>query len=223
MAIALKYIAQQAQDDFLQDYAGNTTFFTLEDWVYRCGAVLGDFYAAEFKAKYAEYRQERKDEVIAFSTDLLNEEDFDVKFEDGESVIEPPRAFTFAYDNQNSGYQNLFVVMPSPKYEAERTSINEGWSLKYMGTVNRIFWYPVGGKIRLIKTGNCNVQKVRLYYVPAISSDMQVPDAMQNYVRMKAVEQMKFAAQQIIDKTNDQNPNKTLETEVNKEQFTMQR
>jgi len=220
----LKYIAQQAQDDFIQDYAGNTTFFTLEDWVQRCGSVLGEYYLNEFKAQYAELRQEKRDEVVGFSTDVLSE--LSLTFEGGQgewTSKEKVNAFSFAYDKQNSGYQNVFITKPAPRKEAIRTSINELWQLEYSGTVNRIFWYPEGGKIKAVSKGFCNLQEAILYYVPSIEEDMMVPDGVIDYVRRTAVQNMMIAAQQIVKETNNGNRNKTMETEIDKQQLNPQR
>lgn len=222
----LKYIAQQAWDSYEQDYPGNTTFFTLEDWIQWAGGVLGEYYLNEFRAQYAEIRQEKRDEVVSFATDILNDMVLEVvKDDNGEySTKEKVEVFAFPYDKQNSGYQNVFIINPGPRKEAIRANINELWQFEYAGTINRIFWYPENGKIKFVKQGFCNVKEIKLFYVPSISENMMVPDGLINFVRTKTVENAKIAANQVVVKeSNNQNKNATIETEMDKSQLTPQK
>jgi len=226
--VTLNYIGQTAMDDFYQNYRGNADFFGLEDFVFRAGAIIGEYYQKLFMAKYNELRQEKinKAELVGFNVDMLSQQDLTLKLnkemQEYRATLSQP-VMTFTFDQSETGYQLVMPLTPR-NVNIERTSISELWQVQYLPFTNRIFWYPDNGELVFLKKGNCNVSKVRLYYVPSLRNkdgeviaDAPISDAIVQMAVTTTVAAMKQEAQGVVVKeTNDLNPNKNLESEINK-------
>lgn len=217
MGQKIAIIAQLCQDDFEQNYANGTSFFTLSDYVIRAGNVAADFYRNQWKAMYDELRQESRDEVVGFDPSVLSEQLVKVKREGGEFIgdLERP-AMSLPYDKQSSGFSNIFDVKSG--VELERSNVNETWQYQYQPYTNRLFYRIDRNKIKIFTKGAANVQEVRVLYVPSISigdGEAELPNGMVNYVIMTTVSQMRALADRPIKMAIDQNPNQKFETEFN--------
>lgn len=220
MGQLVKIVAQQAQDDYEQNYASGVSFFTIDDFIQRVGNVAADFYRQGWMQQYQELRQEKRDEVVGFEPSVLNEQFIEIKRENGEFIgqLEKP-AMSLPYDNQTSGVQNVFDAKTGT--ELERSSINQTWQYQYQPYTNRHFYRIEKDKIKVFTKGICSVNKVRVLYVPSITvgdGEAELPDGIVNYVIVTAVSQMRAMNQQRVVKTSlDGNPNLIMEAEINKE------
>lgn len=229
MAVTLKYVAQAAMDDYFQNYRGNANFFDLEDFILRAGSVIADFYQKTYQQKYVELKADKRAaiDLVAFDQGMLAMQELDVKYDKDEgefvSTLTQP-VMTFLYDQSGVGYQLLLPVNPKST-KLERTSLNELWQVQYVPFVDRVFWMPENGKIKYIKKGNCNINKVKLFYIPALQNqdgeyigDAQVPDGIVNMTITGTAMLMKQVAEgTVVKQTNDLNPNKIIQSEINKE------
>ncbi len=219
MGQKVKYIAQQAQDDFEQNYAGGTSFFTLDDYIARVADVAADIYRKMWKEQYDEIRSEKRQEVVGFEPSVLSEQFVKVKKVGSEWVgdIEHP-ALSLPFDQQSSGFSNVFDVKTGD--ELERSNINETWMYRYLPFTGRLFYRIDRQKVKIFTKGDCNIQEVRILYVPSIQpgdEDAEIPDGMSELVTTGVVNRMRELAQgTIVKKTLDQNANKIMETELNK-------
>jgi hypothetical protein len=220
MGQKIAYIAQLCSDDFYQQYADGTSFFNLNDFILRASNVAADYYRQQWKLMYDEIRQERRDEVVGFEPSVLSEQTIELKKEGTEWIgdIEKP-AMSLPYDKQTSGISNVFDVKTGK--ELERSNVNETWQYQYQPYTNRLFYRIDRNKIKIFTKGAANVQEVRVLYVPSITigdGEAELPDGMVNYVVMTTVSQMLQLSQGKIVKTSiDGNPNKIMESEINKE------
>lgn len=209
-------------DQFLQTYRVTTDFFDIDDFVFHCAAAAAAFYQQLYEKEYARMRQDgQSQEVVSFSNDFLSSQICDVKFEDGKRVAKLKEdVFSFAYDQSNVGVQNVFCFNPKPEYELERSDVDELWQLKYLPITSRIFWALNGSDIEIVKKGECNVQQIKVLYVPEINSnnpEALLPDGLVSPVIASVVGTMRDLGQgKIVKKTMDQNDNKSVETEINK-------
>lgn len=216
----MKFIATQAQDSYYQQYQDGTSFFTLDDFLQRCGDVAADYYRQQWKVMYDELRQERRDEVVGFEPSVLSEQFVKLKKEGTEWIgdIEKP-AMSLPYDKQSSGFSNVFDVKDGT--ELERSNVNETWQYKYQPYTNRLFYRIDRNKVKVFTKGAANIQEVRILYVPSINigdGEAELPDGIVNYVVMTTVSQMRQLQQGLVVKTSlDGNPNKIMEGEINKE------
>lgn len=224
MATKLNIVAQFAQDAFLQSYRVTTDFFDLDDFIFHCAAAAAAFYQQLYEKEYARMRQDgQKDEVVAFSNDFLSTQVVPVGNKDGRLVAKLTEdVFSFAYDQSNVGVQNVFCVDPAPSYELERSDIDEFWQLEYLPITNKIFWALDGSEIELKKRGNCNVKKIKVWYVPQINSDNPetlLPDGLvKPVIDATVTTMMELGKGKVVKKTLDQNENKLVQTEANVKQ-----
>lgn len=222
MATPLNIVGQYSQDGFEQNYRNSASFFTLDDFIFQAAASVAAFYQQLYEKEYARMRWDgQKDEVVAFSNDFLSTQTLKVQNKYGETfAILKEQIFSFAFDASNVGLQNVFCSKPAPQYELERSDVDELWQLKYLAATNTIFYALDGERILLIKKGLCNVEEVKVLYVPAINSNnptVLLPDAIVKPVIDATVQTMREQAQKIIKKTNDLNPNVVQATEINQD------
>lgn len=217
MAQILKNIAQAAMDIYYGDFATDSDFFTIEDFITYCANTTTDLYLQEYRIKYQELRQEKSDEVVGFSHEWLASEMLEFKSEDGELVAKmKKRVMSFPFDTQGVGLQDVVAITPKG-VSMERSNPTEFWQYKYLPTSNRVFWRLDGDTVRLYKNGSCTISKAKVYFVPTMDKDTEVPDAIANYVITTTVMNMKqIQAGVVIDKSADGNQNKILQTEINK-------
>jgi len=219
MGQKIKYIATTAMDDYYQQFQDGTSFFSLDDFIQRCGNVAADFYRQQWKLMYDELRQERRDEVVGFDPTVLSEQFIKLKKQGTEWIgdLEKP-AMSLPYDKQSSGFSNVFDIKDGK--ELERSNINETWQYQYQPYTNRLFFRIDRNQIKVFTKGTANVQEVKVLYVPSItigSGEDELPDGMVNYVIMTTVAQMRALADRPIKMALDGNSNQKFETEFNKE------
>lgn len=223
MPQTLPIVAQYAEDLYYGNFRSNTDFFQLQDFVFHCGNAITALYQAEFREKYQELRSERKEEVVGFSTDWLNESDVKITLKDGKTYADIDfNVMSFPYDKQNSGYQNVFIIKQGKWITAKRSSINEIWQYQFLPNTDDIFFYPTKGKLNFFNKGILSLSQadVKVFYVPSVSDDMLVPDGIIETVIVNTVAMMKQIQNgNVIKKSIDGNQNKTLQTEVDKLQL----
>lgn len=223
MGQQIKFIASAAMDDFNQNYSDGTSFFLIEDFIYRIGNIAADMYRTLWRQMYDEIRQERRDEVVGFEPSVLSEQVVKVKKEGMEWVgeIEKP-AMSLPYDKQSSGFNNVFDAKTG--IELERSNINETWQYQYLPYSNRLFYRIDKNRLKIFTKGSANIQEARMLYVPSISigdGDAELPDGMVNYVITNTVGYMRAMQQgKIIKKSLDGQENMIMESEINKESVT---
>lgn len=211
----LKYVAQLAMDNFFQNYRGESDFWELDDFVSMCGNTISGMYYDIYKQKYAMLRQEKKTELIAFDSGWLVEEIVTVKQNGIQYLIEfDANVMTFPFDQNDIGIQNVFNGFT----ELERVTLSTLWQLNHLPKTNRIFYYLDLGKIGIYNSGDYNVKELRVLYVPAmIDGESPVADGLIGDAIAKTVMSMRqMASGEIVDKTDDFNTNKILQTELDK-------
>ena len=219
MSLPLKLVAQQAMDNYYQQFKNdNTDFFSLEDFIQYCGNSVAAIYNTFYLEQYKEIRGDKKDEVVTFDIGWLDEMMLDVKETDGRLFSKFSKSiFTFPFDRSNTGLQNVFIVNPNDRCECERSNINNIWQLEYIPQTNKIFFYVDKGGLGFVNKGMCNVKKVRVLYVPSVYADMNVPDGIIEMVVQKTVLSMRqMADKHIVKKSLDGNDNQIIESEINK-------
>lgn len=223
MAIQLQYIGQSAMDGYFQTYRDNSGFWTLEDFILRAATIIADFYQKSYDAQWQVNRQEKTDEVISFSSEILSEVDLVVEKEKGEQFVTVPiPVMAFLHDKQSTGIQELLPINPHDA-QLERSNITELWQLKLNPLTNRIFWYKRGDKIFFYKKGVCNINEVKLLYVPSVmdaEGNIQVDALIADGVAEMAINMTILKMKQekdgvVVKKLNDLNENKILENESN--------
>lgn len=211
----LKYVAQLALDNFFQNYRGESDFWELEDFISMCGNTISGMYYDIYKQQYAMLRQEKSTELVSFDTGWLVEEIVPVKQKSVQYLVEfDANVMTFPYDQNDIGIQNVFSGFD----ELERVTLGTLWQLKYVPKTNKVFYYSDLGKIGIYNNTNCNIKELRVLYVPSMTDgDSPVADGIIGDAIAKTIMGMRqMATGQIVDKTDDFNTNKILQTELDR-------
>ena len=211
----INIVAQQAMDGYYQDFKSDGEFFTLQDFIYRSGGVVADFYRQQFSQQYAELRQEKREEIISLSPDILIGTDVEVKNDKADFNMS---LMSFPYDSQSTGVQD--VIDPDGCFECpqfERTTMATRWMLAHMPVNDRIFWYIDRQQIKFYNRSSKKLTKATILHLPGIGGSMLVPDSILDWVVSNTVEKMKAQKQGVVIKEAiDNNPNSVTETEINK-------
>jgi len=223
MAKELKFVAQQCMNEFYQNFRGDNEFWTIEDFIDDAGDVVAGIYQAIYQQQYQENRGIKKDELVTFDTSILSVQILDVtKDENGKyfASIKKP-IMSFAYDTKDIGIQQVFLYEPNNGFLVERTTISELWQLQFAPKCNKVFGYVSSSGLTLINKSNClNINKIQVYYVPEMNPNALVPDGFIDQVITKTVQGKRILADKVIVKKGlDENQNKILETEIDKNQL----
>jgi hypothetical protein len=211
-------VGQYAEDQYYGSFKSNSDFFTSEDFIYHVGTTFADIMRQEYTRQYDELRSEKKDAMVEFDPSWLNEQELKVELKDGEyfaTLTSPP--MTFHHDKQSTGIQSVFSIKPNPGMELERATLNQKWQLEYTPSTNVVFFVPLKKKLLILKNGVGNANMIRVFYVPAIGEDMEIPDGLVDLCITNAVGKMKqLLAGTIQKKSLDGNIVRNLETEIDK-------
>lgn len=219
MAVPIDICAQRSMDIFYTNYKSNSDFFDLEDFAAHCAGVLGDVYMKEYQVRRAEFRQEKKDEVISFDVATLLPQLLDVEKTDEDGLFAKLKSpvMSFPYDEQGVGVQMVFSSLPKNGVRYERTTVMAQYQLEYVPACGVIFFFLDGDKVRLINKSSVTPKKIRVFTVPSIEDpNLMVPDGVAEYVITTAALTIKQIGQGVIvKKADDQNANKSMQTEAN--------
>ena len=218
MGVPVKIVASRVEDQYYGTFATNKDFFKKEDFIARVGYVMSNFYFDIYRQQYAELKAEKTDSIVVFDPLTLNEQE--LKVEKVGNILfakfDKP-IMSFAYSDSVAGVQAVEVIEPNGVGEVERISPQSKWHLDSVPFMNKVFFSPSKTGITFYKKGNCNVTKVRVYYVPApVGDDYEVPDVLVDDIINKTVSAMRELKPTVIKQTNDQNHNMVMESEINK-------
>lgn len=213
----LNIIAQYAMDAYYRDFKADSQFFDIDDFIFHVGNTVTDLYLQEYRIEKARIRQEKSDEVVSFSSDWIPHVEVIFENKNGEiSATLPKSVMAFPFNSDTVGVQDIIATSPRGA-KLERGSISELWSYAYLPDSDRIYWWVEQNNIFAFKKGSANLQKAKVFYIPVMDGDSEVPDGVINYVILTTVTNMRqMETGVVIDKTNDGNSNKVLQSEINK-------
>lgn len=217
-------VAQRVMDSYYQDFAPSDAFFTLDDFAYWLGRVYEKDADDTAQGIYKLSLAEQGMGYITFTQDWWKSKEFTVKNKDGQYFIELDIKYVgFTYDTQNSGIQLLTPVGAQGNCgNFIRTTLTEIWQLNHVTFSSNVWWYIDDERIVFKFSGNANPTKVKVFYVPKSEDEnFDLPKSREFVIATTAWQFMIQAktGTPIIDTTNDQNRNKTIETEINKKQL----
>lgn len=217
MGVAVDIVASRVSDQYYGNFAANSDFFKMPDFIARVGYVMADFYKEMYREQYAELRAFKTDSIVTFDPLTLNEQILKVE-KVGNSLFakyDKP-IMSFGYDQNVVGVQYVNVIKPM-QVEAERIAPQSEWQLNSVGYFNKVFFIPTKTGIRFVKKGACNVSEVSVLYVPATDKGgYEVPDVLVDDIINRTVAAMRELKPPVIKKTADQNQNMVMESEINK-------
>lgn len=221
MGVAIEIVAQYAMDRYYGEYKASSQFLDIDDFISGCGFAFGTVMQKMYQLQYAELRADQNDSIVSFDPLILNEQILEVKKEGNSYTAKfTDDIMSFGFSDQSVGVQQVTVVEPSNSFgeELERFSKQASWQMKYVPFVNKLFFMPSKEGITIIKKGFCNVSKVAVSYVPSsVNKDYVVPDGMVDEIISECITIIREAKLPVVKKTNDQNQNMVMETEMNKQ------
>lgn len=218
MAVPIDIAASHAMDLYFANYRSPSDFFTEDDFITHCAGIVGNLYTQEYKNKYAEFRQERKDEIAAFDPAILNDQVLRVEKDGGDMFAKLERpVMSFPFDEQGIGLQEVMAVRPLKGVKFERTTVSAQWQLDYVSNCGIVFYYLQGSKIGFINKSVANLTEVKILYVPSIQDpNFLVPDGIYEFVVTTAAATIKEIVKgTVVKQSADGNANKLVQTEIN--------
>lgn len=222
----LKILASLVQDAYYGQYAKESDFFKIEDFEAYCAPFF-------YKVLQEDFEKTRK-EMIILGLIMAHEEpqlnvswfkikEFDVVKEGGQYVVNIPSMFSFSKDMSFSGINGVYPVGDEGDCcgQFAKITANQCQSLRFLPKSDKtIYWYPLGNKI-LFKKVECGLKKVNVGYIPSLDdecddeNEVVVPDSYVSEIMTLTYNFMVSARNgAVIDKTNNQNQNKLIQTEI---------
>lgn len=217
----LNILASLVMDAFYQQYGKESDFFTLEDFEAYCNVFYYQVLQEDFDKTKREMLQMgmlQPGEEPILNADWYTEKEFEVKNEGDKFYIELPGAFSFNKDVKYTGLKDIYTS--SECGPLAKITYNEKNTLKWLPNSDKtIYYYPVGSKIVFERVW-CGLKKVNVVYIPSLDADAEgceiiIPSAYMAEIVTRTYNFMTSAKNgSVIDKTNNQNPNKVVQTEI---------
>lgn len=214
----LETLSQTTMDLYFQQYKSDEDFFEYSHFVYLCAAAYAQILQEEYEKSYMLNLREKQIGEANLNPEWFIEEEKEVTTsETGDRELTLASCpFSFRFDKQSSGVQGVYPLAGKCG-EFIRIGVDDLWKIKNAPTTNIVFWYVVANKI-VFKNVHCGLKKVKVTYIPSLKEledQCSIADSMQMDVINRVLNVM-FVARQggVVDVTNNQNPNKVLETEI---------
>jgi hypothetical protein len=215
----LKDIAQIVMDLYYQNYKADEEFFKKHHFKYLVTVCYNSFIQDYYDLNYTKNLAENGHAQVDLSSDWFVEEEAEVKYENGNyTAILKNRPFAFLHDNQYRSISDIVPVDCDCDVRLSRIKAVERWKLSALPATSYTFWYLfAGNRIRFEKV-KCGIGKIIVYVLPSlVTTDDKavIASGLQQKV-IEATLNLMFQARQgtVVDFTNNQNPNKVMETEI---------
>lgn len=211
MSRKVSEIAQLCLDAFYQDFKTANEFFTKEHFVRYC--ILADA-----KLKQDEYalqvinniRLRRYNAPVVLNSDnYYTAKDIEVK---DDKALLPLSIMSFPGIGDTLSVSR--VVPEGNCQNLMRVTQAQRWQI--CDDKSMVYWIPACDGIEFVNKKNCSFKKVDVTYIPQLTSDATIQDS-RAWVIVNMVSGFLKAMKDgiVIDKSNDGNNNKTLQTEMN--------
>jgi hypothetical protein len=216
----LSIVAQNIMDLYYQQYKADEDFFELSHFEYLAGVAYGKILQDEYEKNYKMNLQIEGYGFVDLSQDWLKIEELKLEKDAyGYFIKLSKKPLSFLYDKQSSAIQNIVPLGGTKCAEFIRMNAEENWKICALPNVRQIFWFLEGDKIRF-ENLQCKPEKLKVLYVPELNDsndgDFNIPKSKEADIVDWVLNRM-FVARQgnVVDMTNDSNPNKTMGTEIN--------
>lgn len=220
----LEILASLVMDVYYQSYAKESDFLQQEDFVQYTGMFYQQVLQEDFDKTRRELIQLRMldmNESIMLSDSWYKVKEIDIKKDGDNFMADMPNYFSFNRDVAFSGLKAVYPIDNAgdccnkfAKIKSEQCS-----GLAYLPSSDKtIYYFPLGDKIYFKKV-NCNLKKVSVAYIPNIneeeSAEIAIPEGLVADIVVRTYNFLTSTRNgSVIDKTNNQNQNKTTQTEI---------
>lgn len=220
----LQILASLVMDAYYQSYAKESDFLQQEDFE----AYVDIFYKQVLQEDFDKTRREMlqmkmfdMNDSIIVSDAWYKVKEVEVLKEKDEFYSIMPTTFSFSRDVTYSGLKAVYPLnnigdscSKFAKIKSEQ-SIGLKWISKSDKT---IYYFPLGDKV-YYKNVSCNLNKVNIAYIPTLDEtedgEINIPDGLVAEIVVRTYNFLTSAKNGVvIDKTNNQNPNKITQTEI---------
>lgn len=213
-------LAQDIMTLFYQDlFVSSDQPFDIDFFI----RAVNDSYEAILRQEYIDtYSILRKNgehlvQLVTFDTKWLRSETLELKKDEPSGlwkVTPGGKIFSFPFDQSSVGIQDVRSVRYND-CNLVRADVGTGWQDKHMPDNSVTSWWPEGDDIFFDK--DC-CKKIRVFYVPVPDETLQMQQGLANQIKEYVLKLM-FAAKEgnVPDMTDDNNPIRTPQSEMNKE------
>jgi hypothetical protein len=220
---SLKDVSVAIMDLFYQDYKKEDDFFSEEHFFYMAGVAFSKILEMEYKASRKEAKAEEGITDVQLQPDWQVAAEIMVQKIDGTSDYKatlPHRPFSFPYDEYGYGIQRVRNVSHQGCRDFIRTTQKLDWALDDLPRTDKTFFYLEGINI-ILKKPNCLLKKIKVLYIPEVTDESfgpeggEIPSSKRDDIIRATLSLMKQAKEgTIVDTTNNSNPNRTIQTEI---------
>lgn len=225
MTTRLQILASLVQDSYYQSYKKQSDFFDAEDFASYCAT----FFYQVLQEEFDKVRREMINLNIIQPTEepLLNPDwyaikEFPVHKKDNKFWINIPSVFSFGKDINFTGVKGIYPADNIGDCCGEFAKIkpDECRTLYLLPKSDKtIYWFPLSNKVYFERVA-CGLDNVNVAYIPSLDeecgeNEVIIPNSYVAEIMTRTYNFMTNAKNgNIIDKTNNQNPNKVLPTEI---------
>lgn len=211
-------VAQNLMDLYYQQYKSDEDFFEEYHFKYIVAAAYAKLLQDKYEKSYAKNKRENNIGEATLNPQWFVTEEIEVgSSDDADKELELKSCpFFFDFDKQSSSIQGIYPLSGKCR-EFIRIGVDDLWKLNNAPTTNIVYWYALGNKIKF-RNVHCGLRKVRVAYIPSfneLEDNCSFPDSLIFETVTLSYNMMRSAREgTIIDFTNNQNPNKVMETEI---------
>jgi len=206
-------------DLYYEDYASNTDFYDINDFIFQTGSAYAALLQAEYNQHRAEMRADRQEGYATFSHDWLQTQTIQItrSKEEGDYYLLKQKPMSFPFDMWDIGIQNVFPVGARFTKELIRDSIDKSWQDDLLPNTKNVFWSLIQDRI-IVKCNSVMVSPppfIRIIYVPDVSPDLEIPASRNAIITTTVISMMRKIVDEghLVKTTNNQNKNTLPVTE----------
>jgi len=211
----LNILASLVMDSYNQQYGKESDFFKIDDFAEFCGV----FYYQVLQEEFEKQKRERMslgalgpdDELVLNSDWYIDRE---VKIVDGKAKLE--NLFNFSGDTSQSSIQMVYADC----CHFSKTTMMKAFAVDHTPKSDKsVYFYLTTEGALKFKRLPPKLDSVNVVYIPKLDAeadpdDVIVPSAKVAEIMTRTYNFMTSAKQGVVDKSNDQNPNKIIQTEI---------
>jgi len=220
----LQIIASLVMDAYYQSYAKESDFLQQEDFEQYTSIFFQQVLQEDFDKTRREMLQMRLFELN--DSPILSDawyklKEVEVKKDKDRFYAVMPTTFSFNRDTTFSGLKAVYPINDIGDVcgKFAKIKIDQFEGLKYLPKSDRtIYYFPLGDNIDF-KNVSCGLKKVNIAYIPTLDEseegEINIPDGLVAEIVVRTYNFLALAKNgAVIDKTNNQNQNKIIQTEI---------
>lgn len=217
----IELLAQLSMDLFYRDYSKDSDFFKIEDFIEYCSMFYYQILQEEFDKSVIKNQKLYNNPMPTINDSWFTEREFEIKKEGNKVFIDIPTLFSFSNDKFISSIKLIEPLGDSCSKYIKITK-DKAPGLKFLPKSEKsVFYYPLSDKIYFENlTCSKSVNSIKVHYISTLEESdenkcFSVPNPILSEIVTRCYNIFSTSRNgSVIDKTNDQNPNKLIQTEI---------